>query len=53
MDWEVWKIVGSGLGKLEEIHSTWTIDDVASAHAWLDLQEDLDILQANQVSKEE
>lgn len=39
--------MGKGLGSLDEIMNRWAIEDVMDAHEYLDIQEDLEVLQAN------
>lgn len=50
-DWEVWRLVGAGCMAvgLVDLEEKWSIDDVASAHTFLDIQEDLETLQANKI----
>lgn len=51
MDWELWRIVGSlhFTATLQEISSHWTLDDVAEAHRYLDLMDQLEVLKTRKV----
>ena len=47
LDYDVWRLVGAGLGTLVEIENEWSIEDVYNAHMFLDVREDLEVLQSN------
>ena len=45
LDLNTWRLVSHGMGRLIEIETEWTLEDVHDAHLVLDIREDIQVLQ--------